>query len=135
MLASTVLPVVKVAVGILLRPDGSFLFAQRPAGKSYAGYWEFPGGKLEVGESVEQALARELYEELGITIGRCIPWRTLEYDYPHALVQLHFCKVSDWQGEPRGCEGQVLSWQILPVVLEPLLPASVPVLAWLAEDL
>ncbi len=123
---------IQVAVGILIRPDGYFLMAQRPEGKTYAGYWEFPGGKLEADESVAQALERELDEELGIRIQDCTPWQVLEYDYPHAYVQLHFCKVSQWYGEPRGCEGQILSWQRVPVTVQPLLPATLPVLKWLA---
>lgn len=124
--------IVKVAVGILLRPDGCFLMAQRPVGKTYAGYWEFPGGKLEADESVSQALVRELDEELGIHVEDCTLWHVLEYDYPHAYVQLHFCKVSQWHGEPRGREGQILSWQRVPVTVKPLLPATLPVLNWLA---
>ena len=85
----------EVAVGVLVRADGALLLSTRPPGKAYAGYWEFPGGKIEVGESVEQALRRELIEELGITIGAAQPWKVTEYDYPHALVRLHWCKVFD----------------------------------------
>ncbi len=76
---------VDVAVGVLIDAEGRFLLTSRPAGKVYAGYWEFPGGKLEVGESVEQALRRELHEELGITIGAVKPWQVELVDYPHAL--------------------------------------------------
>ena len=83
--------VVDVAVGVLLQADGQFLLTSRPEGKVYAGYWEFPGGKLEAGESVEQALRRELQEELGITIGQAQVWKNQMVDYPHALVRLHFC--------------------------------------------
>lgn len=102
--------VVEVAVGVLIRPDGQFLLASRPEGKPYAGYWEFPGGKLEAGETVAQALARELHEELGIQIGPVTPWRVELVDYPHALVRLHFCKVSAWSGELEMREGQRCSW-------------------------
>jgi 8-oxo-dGTP diphosphatase len=77
--------VVDVAVGVLIRPGGDFLLTSRPAGKVYAGYWEFPGGKLEPGETVEQALQRELQEELGIVIGHAKPWKVEMVDYPHAL--------------------------------------------------
>mgnify|MGYP006150484887 CR=1 FL=1 len=92
-------PVVDVAVGILIAPDGAFLLTSRPVGKVYAGYWEFPGGKLEAGETVEQALRRELQEEIGVTIGSAAIWKVSVVDYPHGLVRLHFCKVFDWTGE------------------------------------
>lgn len=126
--------VVDVAVGVLLQADGHFLLTSRPEGKVYAGYWEFPGGKLEAGESVEQALRRELQEELGITIGAAQIWKTQMVDYPHALVRLHFCKVWDWQGELQMREGQSHAWQSLPVVVTPVLPGTMPVLAWLAQE-
>lgn len=93
---------VDVAVGVLIRPDGAVLFGQRPAGKPYAGWWEFPGGKLEAGESVEQALARELHEELGIDVHESRPWVVREYRYPHAHVRLHFQRIVSWAGEPHG---------------------------------
>jgi 8-oxo-dGTP diphosphatase len=127
-------PLVDVAVGILLRPDGRFLLTSRPAGKVYAGYWEFPGGKLEAGEDVLQALARELKEELGIGMrdGSC--WRTEIVDYPHALVRLNFCKVTKWTGELQMREGQSSAWQDLPVHVHPVLPGTVPVLQWLAQE-
>ena len=126
--------VTDVAVGVLLRPDGAFLLTSRPAGKVYAGYWEFPGGKLEAGETVEQALRRELQEELGITIGVTELWKTQRVDYPHALVQLHFCKVRQWAGELQMREAQSCAWQTLPVQVAPVLPGTVPVLAWLAQE-
>ena len=126
--------VVEVAVGVLIRPDGQFLLTSRPAGKVYEGYWEFPGGKLESGESVEQALRRELQEELGITIGAVHPWKTEMVDYPHALVRLSFCKVFEWAGELRMQEGQSFAWQWLPVQVKPVLPGTVPVLTWFAQE-
>ncbi|MBE7939831.1 MULTISPECIES: NUDIX domain-containing protein [Ramlibacter] len=125
---------VQAAVGVLLRPDGAFLLTSRPAGKVYAGYWEFPGGKVEPGESVEQALRRELYEELGITIAAAQPWQVECVDYPHALVRLHFCKVHAWTGELQMREGQQCSWEQLPVQVKPVLPGTVPVLAWFAAE-
>jgi 8-oxo-dGTP diphosphatase len=127
-------PVVDVAVGVLIRPDGQFLLTSRPPGKVYEGYWEFPGGKLEAGESVEQALRRELQEEIGITIGAAHPWRVEMVDYPHALVRLNFCKVVDWTGELHMKEGQRFAWQGLPVQVQPVLPGTVPVLAWFAQE-
>ena len=126
--------VVDVAVGVLLQADGRFLLTSRPEGKVYAGYWEFPGGKLEAGESVEQALRRELQEELGITIGAAEVWKTQMVDYPHALVRLHFCKVFDWQGALQMREAQSHVWQTLPVAVTPVLPGTIPVLAWLAQE-
>jgi 8-oxo-dGTP diphosphatase len=125
--------VVDVAVGVLMQGE-AFLLTSRPEGKVYAGYWEFPGGKLEAGESVEQALRRELQEELGITIGAAQVWKTQMVDYPHALVRLHFCKVWDWQGELQMREAQSHAWQTLPVAVVPVLPGTIPVLAWLAQE-
>lgn len=127
-------PVVDVAVGVLLRPDGDFLLTSRPAGKVYEGYWEFPGGKLEAGETVEQALRRELHEEIGITIGPAQPWKVELVDYPHALVRLNFCKVLAWEGELHMREGQQFAWQRLPVAVQPVLPGTLPVLRWFAEE-
>ena len=126
--------VVEVAVGVLMQSDGHFLLTSRPAGKVYEGYWEFPGGKLEPGETVEAALRRELQEEIGITIGAIHPWKVEMVDYPHALVRLHFCKVFDWRGELQMREGQLFSWQLLPVEVKPVLPGTVPVLGWFAQE-
>ncbi|MEY4346262.1 MAG: hypothetical protein RL032_2094 [Pseudomonadota bacterium] len=126
--------VVEVAVGVLVRQDGAFLLTSRPEGKPYAGYWEFPGGKLEASESVEQALRRELQEELGIDIGEAQPWKTEMIDYPHALVRLHFCKVFQWIGELQMREAQTFSWQNLPVQVGPVLPGTIPVLDWFAAE-
>ena len=121
-------------MGVLLRADGAFLLTSRPAGKAYAGYWEFPGGKLEAGESVEQALRRELHEELGITIGAAVPWKVEMVDYPHALVRLHFCKVRDWSGVLQMREQQSCAWAQLPVTVHPVLPGTLPVLDWFAQE-
>ena len=126
--------IVDVAVGVLIRAGGEFLLTSRPPGKVYEGYWEFPGGKFEAGESVEQALRRELIEEIGLTITAPQLWKTELVDYPHALVRLHFCKVFDWRGELMMHEGQSFAWQSLPLTVSPVLPGTVPVLGWLAED-
>jgi 8-oxo-dGTP diphosphatase len=126
--------VVDVAVGVLIRPEGDFLLTSRPAGKVYAGYWEFPGGKFEAGESVQQALSRELFEELGLHLHQIEPWRQEMVDYPHALVRLHFCKVRAWSGELQMREAQSFAWQRLPVTVTPVLPGTVPVLEWLAQE-
>jgi 8-oxo-dGTP diphosphatase len=125
---------VDVAVGVLIDAEGRFLLTSRPEGKVYAGYWEFPGGKLEAGETVEQALRRELHEEIGITIGAAHPLKIELVDYPHALVRLHFCKVYDWRGEFEMREQQSMAWQDLPVQVAPVLPGTIPVLRWFAEE-
>ena len=125
---------VDVAVGVLIRSNGDFLLTSRPPGKAYAGYWEFPGGKLEAGETVAQALTRELTEELGITIGAVTPWKVSMVDYPHAFVRLNFCKVFNWVGELQMREAQSFEWQRLPVQVAPILPGTVPVLGWLADE-
>lgn len=127
-------PVTEVAVGILIDACGRFLLTTRPSGKAYAGYWEFPGGKLEPNETVEQALRRELQEEIGVTIGPAEVWKSSIVDYPHALVRLHFCKVRHWEGDLHMREGQVGSWETLPVQCEPVLPGTVPVLEWLSQE-
>lgn len=127
-------PAVDVAVGVLIDAAGRFLLTSRPDGKVYAGYWEFPGGKLEAGETVAEALRRELHEELGITIGQAQLWQQEVMDYPHARVRLHFCKVFDWTGDFEMREGQRMAWQTLPVAMTPVLPGTVPVLRWFAAE-
>jgi len=132
-------PPVEVAVGVLIERNAEgqetrFLLTSRPEGKVYAGYWEFPGGKLEAGETVEQALRRELQEEIGITIDAAHPWQVEVMEYPHAKVRLNFCKVYSWQGELDMREGQRMAWQRLPVEVVPVLPGTIPVLHWLAAE-
>jgi 8-oxo-dGTP diphosphatase len=125
--------VIDVAAAVLLRADGAFLLAQRPAGKVYAGYWEFPGGKIEPGERPAQALARELHEELGIDIGEPYPWLTRVFTYPHGTVRLRFYRVLSWRGEPHPREDQAIAWQAVGTAMAaPMLPANAPVLASLA---
>ena len=125
----------EVAVGVLIRErDGALLITSRPAGKPRAGWWEFPGGKLEAGETVEAALRRELHEELGITIRNCMAWKVTEHAYPHALVRLHWCKVTAWDGDFEMREGQQMAWQQLPLSVRPVLEGSLPVLAWLSAE-
>jgi 8-oxo-dGTP diphosphatase len=132
---------IDVAVGVLRNAAGEYLFAQRPEGKPMAGYWEFPGGKVESGESIHTALARELHEELGIEIADSTRWTEVEHIYPHAHVLLHFRIITEWRGEPHGRENQSLHWQKLVVntdgvvstpSTEPILPATVPLLIQLA---
>jgi 8-oxo-dGTP diphosphatase len=125
--------IVPVAVGVVARADRAVLLADRPAGKPYAGYWEFPGGKIEAGESVEHALARELAEELGVTVIESAPWVTFDFDYPHAYVRLHFRRVLRWTGTPTAHEGQRLLFHRPGTPAPaPLLPAARPVMRWLA---
>ena len=124
--------IVDVAVGVLIKPNGDVLLGQRPAGKPYAGYWEFPGGKVDPGETIFAALQREFMEELGLTIHSAQPWCGVEYVYPHAHVRLHFYLSRDWSGEPQSLEGQAFAWQGA-VGVEPLLPATIPLLGWLDE--
>ena len=120
---------VEVAAAVITRPDGCFLLGQRPAGKVYAGYWEFPGGKIEAGEAPLPALTRELHEELGIEVETAYPWLTRDYDYAHAAVRLRFFRVVKWSGTLRGRESQRFVWQAPDAIsVDPLLPANAPIL-------
>lgn len=120
---------VEVAAAVIERPDGSFLMASRPEGKAYAGWWEFPGGKVESGESARQALDRELHEELGIEVDTAVPWLNREFVYPHAHVMLRFFRVTGWHGEPHPREGQRLDWiHAERPQVSPILPANGPIL-------
>jgi 8-oxo-dGTP diphosphatase len=123
---------IDVAVGILMKPNGEVLLACRPEGKPYAGYWEFPGGKVESGEKIFDALRREFAEEIAVDIQSAEPWCGVEHVYPHAHVRLHFYISRDWQGDPRALEGQQLAWQGK-VALTPLLPATIPLIDWLDQ--
>lgn len=120
---------VEAAVAVLLRGDGQVLLGQRPEGKSWSGWWEFPGGKIESGETPFHALQRELHEELGVEAEEAYPWVTRTFDYPERTVKLHFFTVRRWRGEPHGRENQQLAWQELAAVtVGPLLPANEPIL-------
>jgi 8-oxo-dGTP diphosphatase len=115
----------RVAAAVVVRPDGQVLLAQRPAGQAYERYWEFPGGKLEPGETPAHALVRELAEELGLAVRRAAPWLVQEYLYPHAHVELNFFRVFEWDGEPHGHDGQAFAWQRPGAfTVAPLLPAN-----------
>lgn len=120
---------IEVAAAVIYDAAGRYLLTQRPPGKAYEGYWEFPGGKVEAGESAAAAITRELHEELGIDVGAVCPWLTRDFDYPHASVRLRFFRIFDWRGEPHGREGQRFVWQdsAKPTVA-PVLPANGPIL-------
>ena len=127
--------VVEVAVGVLINPTGALLLGQRPEGKPYAGYWEFPGGKIEAGETLFEALNRELLEEIDVVIDDAQEIMVIEHDYPHAYVRLHICVVKSWRGQPHGLENQSLAWlerddidRIEGTQFNPILPATVPIL-------
>lgn len=121
--------ILEVSAAVLQLPDNSFLLAQRPADKIWAGYWEFPGGKIEPGETPYHALVRELHEELGITVQTACPWLTRVFTYLHATVRLNFFRVTAWSGELHPHEGQQFSWQHpARVSVHPVLPANAPVL-------
>jgi 8-oxo-dGTP diphosphatase len=123
------MPLVNVAVAVVQRADGRVLLAERPRGKVSGGYWELPGGKFNAGEKPEQALARELHEEIGIELDRAHPWITYEHEYPDKRVRLHFFRVTAWHGAPHGREGQRVSWEDPETVtVAPLLPANALVL-------
>ncbi|AIL32263.1 Nudix family hydrolase [Basilea psittacipulmonis] len=123
-------PHLNVAVGIIYSKDQSkVLMAQRPKGKSWEDWWEFPGGKIEAGETVSKALARELKEELNIDVTQSYPWLVMNFEYPTHTVELHFEQVLAWQGEIKGLENQLFQW-IDPHQhnLTQILPASEPIL-------
>ncbi len=128
-------PVLEVAVGVLIDAAGAILLGQRPVGKPYAGYWEFPGGKIESGETLFTALSRELQEEIDVRIDDAEEFMVLEHDYPHAYVRLHICFVKSWQGQARGLESQALGWLNIKDIdrlnvagFNPVLPATLPIL-------
>lgn len=126
-------PFINVAAGLVLQPNGQLLLAQRPLGKPWSGWWELPGGKIEPGETVLEALARELKEELNIDVTHATPWVTYTHEYEVNIVRLAFCRVTGWTGEPTGMENQELAWvnPKEPLNVGPLLPATEPPLRWL----
>jgi 8-oxo-dGTP diphosphatase len=129
-------PLVLVAAVVLVDADGRVLLAQRPAGKTMAGLWEFPGGKVDPGETPEAALIRELSEELGIDVAAsCLaPFTFASHAYPdfHLLMPLYVCRR--WTGIPIPREGQHLSWVRSPHLADyPMPPADKPLLAMLRD--
>jgi 8-oxo-dGTP diphosphatase len=133
---STDRPVLLVSAVALVDVDGRVLLAQRPEGKHLAGLWEFPGGKVHAGETPEEALIRELKEELDIdTDVRCLaPLIFASHTYPdfHLLMPLYVCRV--WQGIARPCEGQKLAWaRVAELANYPMPPADLPLVAMLRD--
>ena len=100
----------KVAVGVVVDSQGRLLIGERPQGKAYAGQWEFPGGKVEPGETVFEALVREFREELNLQVEAAHALFSCVHAYPDREVELHFWQVTDYRGEARGVEGQNLRW-------------------------
>ena len=122
------IPTIRVVAGALFDAHGRVLIAQRPAGTHMAGRWEFPGGKLNAGESELEALRRELLEELGVRLERAERMLELAHDYPERRVELCMWRVTAYQGEPRTLVGQSLKW-VAPSELgrEDLLEADRPI--------
>jgi 8-oxo-dGTP diphosphatase len=124
---------IRVAAGVLRDVSGRVLIAQRPDGKHVAGFWEFPGGKIQADESPLQALIRELAEEIGIEVSAAAPLMTYRHSYPERVVELHVFEVSAWSGEARGLEGQPLRWVTVEALAGAgLLEADQPIAAALA---
>lgn len=123
-----------VAAAVLLDGDGRVLLAQRPQGKSLAGLWEFPGGKIEAGERPEAALARELHEELGIVVAtsdlKPTGFASHAYEDFHLLMPVWRTRI--WQGEPTSREGQQLAWvPVADLEQHPMPPADIPLISLL----
>lgn len=129
-------PTIQVVAAVLHAAGGAVLVTQRPAGKSYAGLWEFPGGKVEPGEAAEAALRRELHEELGIRLGACRPLLRLWHEYPERRVELLVWTVEHYAGVAQGLEGQALRWLPVPELRRiPMLPADLPIIERLESSL
>jgi 8-oxo-dGTP diphosphatase len=123
-----VTPSIEVAAGVLEDSRGFVLVSQRTAGRHEAGAWEFPGGKIKVGETPEEALLRELQEEIGIDVVECEPLISYTHEYPDRQVTLHVYKVIRWTGQPAGLEGQPLEWLPVNQLLgHGLLPGDRPI--------
>lgn len=129
-------PIVQVVAGIVFNEKGEVLLSSRPAGKPYAGYWEFAGGKVEADEALFAALQREFAEELNIHIHRGTLWQEKVHAYEHATVHLHFFMVGadEWSGELCAKEGQQWAWQSPQnYTVSPMLPANEALLQQIAD--
>jgi len=122
-------PLLQVACGVLQRADGAVLLAQRPPGKIAAGFWEFPGGKIEAGESARAALDRELSEELGVQVRKARPLIRLRHAYSNRIVVLDTWLVTDFENQPEPRENQALAWAALDAIAGyDTLPTVAPIL-------
>jgi 8-oxo-dGTP diphosphatase len=126
--------VIHVAVGVLIDDKHCVLLARRLKGTHLAGFWEFPGGKVEAGETVKTALGRELLEELGITVDKTSPLLTVSHDYGEKQVLLDVHRVEAWSGEPFGAEGQPIAWVDAPSLSDFQVPdANAEIMTRMAE--
>ena len=121
-----------VVCAVLIDKDGKCLLSSRPEGKVYAGWWEFPGGKMEAGETIKETIEREMWEELGMVIKEVAPWVTLTHVYAHATVRLHFVRAWHWEGAPRAREKQQFGFFSIDQWPTPVLDASKPIAKWLS---
>jgi len=131
--AAQIKPLVNVAVAVVQRSDGRVLLAERPKNKLSGGCWEFPGGKFEIAENTQRALARELHEEVGVDLDVAYPWMTYDHEYSDKIVRLHIHRVLAWHGTPHGREGQRIAWEDpAALTVAPLLPANVKIMSALS---
>ena len=114
---------IHVAVGLVLDSDRVFV-AQRDQNAHQGGLWEFPGGKVDAGETVEAALSRELNEELGIFVDYAEPVMQIKHDYTDKIVLLNVWQIARYRGEPSGCEGQPVKWLAINELLAEQFPAA-----------
>ncbi len=127
-------PTIPVAVGIVFNPEGKILVSLRPSHQVQAGKWEFPGGKIEMGESAEQALKREMLEEVGIIVHRATPLTQFSYNYAERRVWIEAWRIEEFSGEAQGCEGQEIAWMTFVQLRDlDMLSANKPILELLQQ--
>ncbi|MBD2811047.1 8-oxo-dGTP diphosphatase MutT [Xenorhabdus sp. Vera] len=124
-----------IAAGIIKNSNNEIFITQRSADSHMGGFWEFPGGKLEQGETPEQALIRELKEEVGITVTHCKLVDTITHDFPDRNITLYFFLVDEWKNEPFGREGQPSRWVLqLELIADEFPPANRSIVAFLTKN-